>query len=193
MKVRHNLLIEAREQLGLKASEAAKAIGVGYQTLLEYEGLRRYPMGLKDGWMPTAEKIAKFYGYSVGELWPAMMREISTASVERVVDGDKLLAAAGSIMALLPGPGDQLARDDMQRQLDAALSKLTVRERDVIERRAGIGRPGGESEVMDTIAASWGVSHARISQVEKVVLRKLRAECASPAEVEVEVDAVDAG
>jgi lambda repressor-like predicted transcriptional regulator len=135
-KLRNNRLIRAREELGLmSAKAAADKLGVDYQMLIRYEGLKVDPWDCRRGdWKEGARRIADAYGYHPEELWPEVTREVqrTTAILE--------VGAADVPLALSPPAPDADLAIDCRR----ALASLPPREAAVIRRRFGIDEADGD-------------------------------------------------
>lgn len=69
-------------------------------------------------------------------------------------------------------PGQNLTKEDLGRQIDAALATLTWREEKVIRMRYGIGEPQCYS--LEEIGSMFNLTRERIRQIEIKGLKKLR-------------------
>lgn len=69
--------------------------------------------------------------------------------------------------AVLPHDGSGL----MAEAVRAAVDELPEREREIVSRRFGLD---GEAETLATIGAGIGLSRARVGQLERMALRRLR-------------------
>jgi RNA polymerase sigma factor (sigma-70 family) len=95
-------------------------------------------------------------------------------SLEEPADQDGDLAALRDV---LPDPDASSAYDEVVAQasepaLAALLGALTDREREVIERRFGLG--GQQEETLVTVGERLGVTRERVRQIEARALGKLR-------------------
>ncbi len=78
-----------------------------------------------------------------------------------------------------PTPADEALRAFVRSRINAALSTLSIRERDVIERRFGLydGRP----YTLEEVANCFGLTRERIRQIEQLAIKKLKhPSCARP-------------
>jgi RNA polymerase sigma factor (sigma-70 family) len=75
-------------------------------------------------------------------------------------------------------PFDHVTLRVAASSLPAAFSTLTARELSVIQGRYGID---GEPRTLSELAAQWRVSRERVSQIERVAMRKLRESCDMPS------------
>lgn len=120
------------------------------------------------------------------EVSPSRIGELrALASMEVSVDMP-VTTEGGVTLGDSLGAGEQFAPDhdmlhrDRQRTLSALLADLSLREKDVLARRFGLGLP--EPETLQVISDHLGISRERVRQIEKGALRKLRALAESPEE-----------
>ena len=67
--------------------------------------------------------------------------------------------------------------DEVNRELlYKALEKLDGREKQIVELRFGIGRPGGAEKTQKEVAELLGISQSYISRLEKKIILRLRKE-----------------
>ena len=72
-----------------------------------------------------------------------------------------------------PEPGTRLVRDRLRHALEASLSDLPPREREVVRRYFGLGREGAQT--LAEVSAELGVSRERARQLKERGLARLRA------------------
>lgn len=88
------------------------------------------------------------------------------------------------MLAAVPGPSIEEREDDflpaVRATLDRMLSALDEREQTILRRRYGLDS-GGESQTLDQIGRSFGVSKERIRQLEARAMAKLREDFAPDA------------
>lgn len=153
---RHDLLIQMREDVGLRQSQAAALIGIPASRLCAYEGRRAEPVGAS-GVKPTAKAIAAFYGVSVDFLWPEEARG---------------LAAYASYAPDAPlSPLELLEMAEWRQALDAALALLPPRELRIIRWRFGLD---GHRLTLSAVGKCLGLSTERVRCIEATALRRLR-------------------
>jgi RNA polymerase sigma factor (sigma-70 family) len=71
------------------------------------------------------------------------------------------------------GDAIEAAHDALVRtKIDKALSVLTVRERQIVEKRFGL--QNGRSMTLEDVGRDYGVTRERIRQIQKVALKRLR-------------------
>lgn len=188
VRLRNNVLVRLREDLGLSARQMAIVGGVSYATYLDFESLKLSPLYADSrinrcighvGWKPSALSIAAFHGIGPDELWPAVVLAVvkRTASIE--LDGNDLARIAGVSRSRLLPPDERVADAQRESTLRSAMSVvLTPREEMVVRARFGFGGGGGLSldEMAATMSQGAGhlVSRERVRQIEGRALRKLR-------------------
>lgn len=177
LKVRNNRLIKLREQLNLKASQAAEAIGVRYELLLQYESLQQKPfsnMRKHEGELKkAARKIAEFYGVSVEYLWSEDVLAVKNAK-------SSAEASLTELIGLLPEPPSTpfeiVATSELASKLHEALDKLPEKEKLVLAARA----EGKTHEEIGELLG--GLSRERSRQIETRGYKHMRRLLESPFE-----------
>ncbi len=110
---------------------------------------------------------------------------------------DKVHGDGGSTLGALiadptdSGPEAAALNGELSDLLQEVLEELTPRERDVVERRFGLG--DHEPETLELLGEAYGVTRERIRQIERKAMNKLRIRCsrarfdsfASPRQPEV--------
>ena len=93
-------------------------------------------------------------------------------------DGNELL-----LSDILGTDEDVIYRDienEVERKLLlGAISKLSDRERKIINLRFGLGTPDGQEMTQKEVAALLGISQSYISRLEKKIMRQLKKEMSS--------------
>ncbi len=134
MRLRNNRLVRLREQLSLSPKEASERIPISYGTLLQFEALKRSPVGAR-GWTPLALRLAAFYGVEPGWLWPDAVQAVSRPDL--VVE-----ASADELRPLLPSQQSEVVHalpQDIEEQygqrelLEKAMQSLTPYRREILE------------------------------------------------------------
>jgi RNA polymerase sigma factor (sigma-70 family) len=184
LTVRNNLLKSKRLVLGLSCNEIAEKIGIGYVTYLKYEAMtltpvrvavNRWGRPLGSKWKPSAEKIAKFHGVEVAELWPNTVLSVKQPTVTAFMDTEELGAFAAfeaqKPVQLLPE--EVIAGQEIAQVTKEMLEALTPREFEVITARFGLD--GNEPLTLEEVGKPLGLSRERIRGIEAAALRKLRA------------------
>jgi len=158
LRVRNNRLIAAREALGLSAREAAARMGVSYQRLLEYEGLRLSPLGAHNSWKKAALRICAFYGATVEHFWSeAVMAVVEPVRTVEVDGMDVARLTAPVDLAALPSDvdvEDEFLRAEQSQKVREGvemLDKLDPRVAQVIRLRFGLD--GEEPKTLNEVGA----------------------------------------
>ena len=90
-------------------------------------------------------------------------------------DGNELL-----LSDILGTEEDTIYRDmeneAEKKVLFRAVSRLSSRERTIVQRRFGLGMPGGEEKTQKEVADMLGISQSYISRLEKKIMQRLRRE-----------------
>jgi RNA polymerase primary sigma factor len=143
------------------------------------ESLRRIKAFVADhyrehGKNPSVEKVAHGLGYSVAKVEQIMSYDVSFVSLDTPVGED-----GATLEGLVADPKTERPEwtvyvDQLRNGLGKVMSVLTQRERKVIERRFGIGRPAGELASLRQIGQEIGLSAEGVRRVEQQALRKLR-------------------
>lgn len=172
MRLRNNRLVRLREQLSLSPKEASERIPISYGTLLQFEALKKSPVGAR-GWTPLALRLAGFYGVEPGWLWPEAVQAVSRPELVVEASADELRPLLPSqqseVVHALPEGTDERYEDREQRQLAAqALESLVPIERKILEARMI------EDEPRSSIAQRYGVTSERVRQLENRALESVR-------------------
>lgn len=123
---------------------------------------------------PTDAEVAADLGIKTSKVIEyrssAMARVVSTDAPIRN-DSD---ATLGSVIEdpSSVDPTDAIATEERRAALQSALKHLRPREREILEKRFGIGN--GEASTLGQAGVSLGLSRERVRQIEGVALDKLR-------------------
>lgn len=125
-------------------------------------------------WSKAARKLSDFCGLEVGYLFGDHILAVSRRS-KRVftLDGGDIDSALMHELCAPPEGQEVLAmKSRLPDDVEAALSKLTERERLVLTERWGLF--GAEEKTLDSVGEMLGVTRERIRMIENRALRKLR-------------------
>ena len=90
-------------------------------------------------------------------------------------DGNELL-----LSDILGTEEDTIYRDmeneAEKKVLFRAVSRLSSRERTIVQMRFGLGMPGGEEKTQKEVAGMLGISQSYISRLEKKIIKRLKRE-----------------
>jgi RNA polymerase primary sigma factor len=172
----NNRLREAREQKGYRQPEFAKLVGMSLSIYADIEKLHRLPT--EDQIIAISVKL----GQPVEYLFPDSLISAIKAGVfsKREVNlrEPEIVYLSEVSQKLLPSynPEDDLIeeadRDLLRGKLLQILETLTPREQRVIELRFGL--EDGEGRTLFEVGRMFGVTSARIRQIEDKALRRLR-------------------
>lgn len=177
--ISHNArLVDARKALGLTQAELAQMVDINSNKISAFETIRALPSEHE------AEELSTLLGVSIDYLFPDV---IVDAVKLGVFSKNKCVVELGSsnvemlnfhnTSRLLSSEAVETAergvnQEQLKEQLERVLSELTPRERRIIKLRFGLG----SEEPMTTreVAALYGLTRARIEQIEAKAMRKLR-------------------
>lgn len=126
-----------------------------------------------DGRMPTEHQIGEALGMEEQRVADLMGARKGSVSLDARIGGEDDLTLA----QVLPDEDalgvDQIVESSgLVHRLTEALADLPGREREILERRFGLG--GHDVETLAEIAVDFGVSAERIRQLQQAALRKLQ-------------------
>lgn len=132
---------------------------------------------------PLPEEVAEAMGLPVERV----SQVLKLARVPKSLDGpaytesrikkteDDVSALVDTIAVYPEDPAVQEAKDEIIRQdVNALLSTLPPRERNIIRMRYGLAREDGRVMNLSDIGATYGLTRERIRQIEEKALRKLK-------------------
>jgi len=127
----------------------------------------------EEGRKPTFEEIATKADLTLEDAKIAYSVANTPLSIDPYKEDDEDNA---SLLSVLSSPEHLLKQyEEAKEQLMSVLTKvLTIREREILRRRHGIGQP--EPMTLMQVAKFYGVKHQGISQIEQRALRKLETE-----------------
>ena len=122
---------------------------------------------------PSAEEVAQLLDKPSREVKRLLGLNEHVASVDTPLGKD----ADKPLVDLLPDeaaddPTERIQDREVQLNLDHWLSKLTDKQREVLERRFGIH--GYENRTLEKVAEELGVTRERVRQIQMDALRRLR-------------------
>ena len=172
-KAKNAALVNAREELNLNLSNAAKLIKIQPSRLSAYELKREYPTE------SMAEKISDFLGKSPEELFPKKLkyeakRHPSTFIFDRYIPKEKLISL-NTNTKLLPAysiEDEVLNEIDGKRIISDLFGILDKRERKILEYRFGFNN--GKPETLEKVGKRFHLTRERIRQIEVESMGKLK-------------------
>jgi RNA polymerase primary sigma factor len=123
---------------------------------------------------PSADEIGRDLGLTTDEVESIRRRAQTPVSLEKPV-GDEEESEFGSFITDESAPlPDEVAETTMRREtLERILTKLSVREREVLILRYGLD--GRHPRTLDEVGRAFSVTRERIRQIENQSLKKLRS------------------
>lgn len=167
VSLRNNKIKAARKRLKLTQKELAIKIGIPYHKIVRAECLDP-SIGIE-----AKNKIAKFLGLTIEEVFPKWIDFIKTHKITKELDSNEfplIQAQTREIRGYLP-PDPEIALIEKERALDVdkILKEYTTdRDYNIIKRLIS----GNESQ--NEIAKEYNMSRERIRQIYWGVVRKLR-------------------
>jgi len=122
---------------------------------------------------PTPEEIAEMLDKPIGDVKKMMglNERVTSVDVPLGRDADK------SLLDAIPDennldPSDLLQDEDIRGNIDLWLSKLSDKQREVVERRFGLH--GYDVSTLEEVGAEIGVTRERVRQIQIEALKRLR-------------------
>ena len=122
---------------------------------------------------PTPEEVASLLDKPMEDVKRMMGLNERISSVDAPLDNDP----DRSLLDAIPDdrvedPESAMQSDSLQKQLHLWLSELNDKQREVVERRFGIG--GREVSTLEEVGADIGVTRERVRQIQVEALKRLR-------------------
>ena len=159
-------LWNARRDQGWTQAQLALAAGIQTQRLSVIETLRSWPR------QEEAEEIAAALDIDVYELFPEELRDAVASRLPsniRISVPLRALPAGIQVSQLTEALAES---EDLRQQIKSAVSSLTLREQKVLRLRYGLDDEGART--LEQVGRVFGVTKARIREIEAKALRKLR-------------------
>ena len=139
VRLRNNNLLKWREARGINQRRMAELAGIPSTLYAEWETLKSYPV--MDGeWDARALDLADMMEQPIENIFPESLSKISKSVVEREVSVNQLaLSTTPETLAIDCSPERKIHKRQLTKMIDRALSTLTYRERDCINRHFGLG------------------------------------------------------
>lgn len=147
-KLKNAKLIGAREMLGLSAEKLAEQLGIGYNSYLDYEAMKRYPPAERQ------KVICDFFRENgvfllEEDVFPEELRQAHPRrkyTIERTIPKERLLSLTDISRKMLPVIESEAERivelDELKDDVNVVLSSLTHREEQVVRMSCGLGTDG---------------------------------------------------
>jgi RNA polymerase sigma factor (sigma-70 family) len=154
LKLRNNLLKKKRTEMGFSTVQIAEKMVVTYQNYVGLENMRMSPMG-KNGWRPTAIRIAEYYGVSCEELWPDIILLVKNPEVVAELNqqrAEAMLTYAQQQPLQLPSAEDMLIEHGKNQMVTEGLETLTPKQKRALEARFF------EEKTLEQVGDEFGVT-----------------------------------
>ena len=151
---------------GWKRTEAAKACGVGLQTLYRWLAFKSYPRENK------RMDVSIVLGVPEDIIFPEAIEGFRIIKQPEAISFGKEEAVALGLCSQEVDPEQLAIQASLQGALQEAMQGLREREKLVLRLRFGL--EGAESLTQADVGSILGVTNTRIGQIEAKALRKLR-------------------
>lgn len=126
----------------------------------------------ENGRTPTIDEIAKELEMTGAQVREVLLRVPRSVSLDTKVGKEKDTELGDLIVNDEMPPEEKLMRESLHRELKQLLADLSVREREVIQMRFGLGT--GTPYSLAEIGRALDLSRERVRQIESKALQKLR-------------------
>ena len=160
---------ELTQQLGRDPTNEELALEVGYLPASDVQAVLRAHAEAK----PLAPDLQTRLDTATQKIDRVLRTAEEPVSIDGPV-GDEDSSSLGDFIEDedAPSPMDSAARQMLREQMQAALTALTDREREVLELRFGL--VDGRDHTLEEVSRFFDVTRERIRQIEAKALRKLR-------------------
>lgn len=129
--------------------------------------------------LPCTQEVAKAVGLPVERVGILLSSANDVSSLEdaeqyRDADGQRISSPIPSDYNCVDDPLSLCETHMLQEDLDAFLSTLAPRERNVLRMHYGLMASDGEEMTLNDIGTTYGLSRERIRQIENTAIDKLR-------------------
>jgi RNA polymerase primary sigma factor len=164
-----------RQAISRAIADHARTIRVPVHMLETLNRIHRVSLDIqyKTGSSPSIEEMASQCKLSSRELSQIMQIDHRPVSLDQTVG----ITEENSFGELLEDskqlrPDDELSRASLRDRIDDALQALTVREREIIKLRFGLG--DGSVYTLDEVGKIFSVTRERVRQIEAKAVQKLQ-------------------
>jgi RNA polymerase primary sigma factor len=133
----------------------------------------------KNGREPTTEELAKVLNTDTSAIVLALSELIPPYSLDETFEDSEnpyiesvRIDIQGSDNLISPPPDEIFKKKVQKEKLEMALSKIGVREREVLERNFGLGEY--EAQSLEEISRILNITRERVRQIKENALRKLK-------------------
>lgn len=169
LRLKNAAAVEAREKLGLSQREMADAIGIKKGTISNLECMRFRSISKE-----TLETIAAFLDVDENVLIPPELRTKGLRNRFEITKDvhhlDLLIDNRTDVPMIASAPMED---DEAKRVVNRILNTLTLREREILKLRYGIGEDGTVF-TREEIGKIFRMSTSRVGQVEAKAIQKMQ-------------------
>ncbi len=133
----------------------------------------------KEGREPTTEELANILNTDTSAIVLALSELIPPYSLDETFEDSEnpyiesvRIDIQGSDNLISPPPDEIFKKKVQKEKLETALSKIGVREREVLERNFGLGEY--EAQSLEEISRILNITRERVRQIKENALRKLK-------------------
>ena len=132
----------------------------------------------ENGYAPTREDIAQRLGISTSKLSALIKSAQDTISIESPTTAKDETAKLADLIIdeSTLSPDTKVTNDNLLKDVNKMLNKLSQKERDVLSMRYGLDDDGSK-KTLEEIGIMYNVSRERIRQIENRALSKLKKMC----------------
>ena len=174
-KLQNDKMIATREKLGLSQIEISKIVGINATSYARYERLQ-YPSKRTRRNVEVASEIAEVLGIELNDVFPEGADGLKIPkNIIRVADiemSNMLEYRANQQKRLVCEVGDDLEDEAIKETASAAISCLTLREREVVELYFGMA--DGHTYTTAEIGLILKLTSSRISQILGTARRRMQ-------------------
>jgi hypothetical protein len=187
IRAKNNLLLSRIEERGFSSIAAfCQYANVAYAPVNEYICMRSSPRMRNGDWRKPALDIAEALGVAPEDLWSseqqAMTEPVKVAEVVMsMAECSRRLAASN--------PERQIEARQYRELIAKAVDQLNPRARQIVRRRFGLET--GKEEEYSAIARDFGVSGARVQQIERQAIRQMQGHLRDVGVTKTNVDDVE--
>ena len=180
MRVQNNALYSRRVEEGLSQENLAKRVGITLAAYGSLEGMREQPLMLCGDIRPAAKKLMEYYECEFEDLWPQVVRQVTTPVAVREMDAEQLaLLLPQHETPLLPSPAELYDKKEDLDRITEAMKTLSDRDQDILQ--SYYLQDASDAD----LGKKYDISHSRIAQIRASAVRKVQVairEAAKPRE-----------
>ena len=175
IRAKNGILQKFIDQMGWTQEEFARKLGIHQSTVCAWFNMKACPNS-----HIHVDKITELIGKPINEIFPDILKTKAFRSIKKrntlYKEVDLIFLPSHKMPELSYIPEDKTKFEicEMTDNILKALQTLKPKEEQVIKKRFGIGEEYLEGKTLRECSKIFGVSSARIRQIESRALRKLR-------------------